>query len=299
MGKDATASSLEVSDGRFTADMAVDGIVSKESRVSFGKTQDEQWLLVDLGDLYTIEDVVINFESTVGKYEVQISADGESYTTVYTKNEDTVNVATPAIDEIHFEPQEARYVKYVQKERWKHPGNGQWYSGSIYEFEVYKSMSDELLDYIDEINQTLGQYEPGMGDGQLNSDYYESFQKLIEDTTELANSAKAAKDALNEATALNTSEHPTQAEIDGALAKLNEAFASLKYNKGDVNHDGKLTISDATMIQIYIIKGIDEIDIDTADVDNSGKVDIDDATSVQKVVVGIYKLDGDGNHVAA
>lgn len=352
LGKDATASSLEVSDGRFTADMAVDGIVSKDSRVSFGKAQDEQWLLVDLGDLYTIEDVVINFESTVGKYEVQISADGESYTTVYTKNEDTVNVATPAIDEIHFEPQEARYVKYVQKERWKHPSNGQWYSGSIYEFEVYKSMSDELLDYIDEINQTLGQYEPGMGDGQLNSDYYESFQKLIEDTTELANSgnltsdtteeaitalyrkflelenniisvdrtklsakleevkdidltvytansAKVAKDALDEATALNISEHPTQAEIDGALAKLNEAFASLKYNKGDVNHDGKLTISDATMIQIYIIKGIDEIDIDTADVDNSGKVDIDDATSVQKVVVGIYKLDGDGNHVAA
>ncbi len=57
--------------------------------------------------------------------------------------------------------------------------------------------------------------------------------------------------------------------------------------------------SDAAMIQIYIIKGIDEIDIETADVDNSGKVDIDDATSVQKVVVGIYELDGDGNHVAA
>lgn len=123
--------------------------------------------------------------------------------------------------------------------------------------------------------------------------------KDIDLTVYTANSAKAAKDALDEATALNISEHPTQAEIDGALAKLNEAFASLKYNKGDVNHDGKLTISDATMIQIYIIKGIDEIDIDTADVDNIGKVDIDDATSVQKVVVGIYKLDGDGNHVAA
>lgn len=53
------------------------------------------------------------------------------------------------------------------------------------------------------------------------------------------------------------------------------------------------------MIQIYIIKGIDEIDIETADVDNSGKVDIGDATSVQKVVVGIYELDGDGNHVVA
>ena len=53
------------------------------------------------------------------------------------------------------------------------------------------------------------------------------------------------------------------------------------------------------MIQIYIIKGIDEIDIDTADVDNSGEINVDDATSVQKVIVGIYKLDGDGNHAAA
>ena len=113
------------------------------------------------------------------------------------------------------------------------------------------------------------------------------------------NSYKAFVDALDNAKSVIDNTDATQDDVNNALAQLNSAFENLTYITGYVNHDGKLTISDAAMIQIYIIKGIDEIDIETADVDNSGKVDIDDATSVQKVVVGIYELDGDGNHVAA
>ena len=54
LNKDVDVSGLEVSDGRFTADKAVDGIVSSDSRVSFSRASDEQWLLVDLGDIYEI-----------------------------------------------------------------------------------------------------------------------------------------------------------------------------------------------------------------------------------------------------
>ena len=43
--------------------MAVDGVVSKDSRVSFGKTADNQWLLVDLGSRKTVSEFVINYES--------------------------------------------------------------------------------------------------------------------------------------------------------------------------------------------------------------------------------------------
>lgn len=137
LNKPVSVSALEVSDGRFTGEMAVDGVVSKDSRVSFAKTADEQWMLIDLGEVYTVSDFVINFESSVGKYEIQISEDGENFETVYTKNEAAVTGATPAVETITVDPADARYVKYVQKERWKHTGNGQWYSGSIYEFEVY------------------------------------------------------------------------------------------------------------------------------------------------------------------
>lgn len=136
LNKEVSVSGLEVNDGRFTADKAVDGIVTKESRVSFAKDQDEQWLLVDLGDVNTISEVVINYESAVGKYEIQVSEDGENFETVYVKNEATTN-GPEVIETITIDPVDARYVKYVQKERWKHSGNGKWYSGSIYEFEVY------------------------------------------------------------------------------------------------------------------------------------------------------------------
>lgn len=135
--KPVSVSALEVNDGRFTGEMAVDGVVSKESRVSFAKTADEQWMLVDLGEVYLISEFAINFESVVGKYEIQVSEDGENFETVYTKNEATVTGASEALENITVDPVDARYVKYVQKERWKHSGNGQWYSGSIYEFEVY------------------------------------------------------------------------------------------------------------------------------------------------------------------
>ena len=136
LNKEVSVSGLEVNDGRFTADKAVDGIVSKESRVSFAKDKDEQWLLVDLGEVKTVSEFVINYESAVGKYEIQVSEDGKNFETVYVKNEATTN-GPEAIETITVDPVDARYVKYVQKERWKHSGNGKWYSGSIYEFEVY------------------------------------------------------------------------------------------------------------------------------------------------------------------
>lgn len=151
LNKDVTVSGLEVSDGRFTAEMAVDGVVSKDSRVSFAKDKDEQWLLVDLGDIYNIGDLVINYESKVGKYEIQVSKDGVNFEPVYRKNDAQVVVSAgvSAIEKISIEPVEARYVKYVQKERWKNTGNGNLYSGSIYEFEVYAPFDDNPRPSID------------------------------------------------------------------------------------------------------------------------------------------------------
>ena len=51
-------------------------------------------------------------------------------------------VGPTVIKEIDIEPVNARYVKYVQLKRWKHATNGKYYSGSIYEFEVYGKNPD-------------------------------------------------------------------------------------------------------------------------------------------------------------
>ena len=72
-----------MNDGRFTADKAVDGIVSKESRVSFAKDKDEQWMLVDLGESKSISSFVLNYESQCPSYEIQVSEDGETFNKVY------------------------------------------------------------------------------------------------------------------------------------------------------------------------------------------------------------------------
>ena len=76
LNRPVSASSLEVGDGRFTAPMAVDGVVSKDSRVSFGKTADNQWLLVDLGSRKTVSEFVINYESCPPAFKIQVSTDG-------------------------------------------------------------------------------------------------------------------------------------------------------------------------------------------------------------------------------
>ena len=137
LNKNVSVSGLEVNDGRFTAPMAVDGVVSKESRVSFAKDKDEQWLLVDLGGRKTVSEFVINYESCPPAFKIQVSTDGIHYKDVY-KEENLADGGPSAVKEIQIDATKARYVKYVQLKRWKHSGNGKYYSGSIYEFEVYK-----------------------------------------------------------------------------------------------------------------------------------------------------------------
>ena len=135
--KDVSVSGLEVNDGRFTAPMAVDGVVSKKSRVSFAKDKDEQWLLVDLGGRKTVSEFVINYESCPPAFKIQVSTDGIHYKDVY-KEENLADGGPSAVKEIQIDATKARYVKYVQLKRWKHSRSGKYFSGSIYEFEVYK-----------------------------------------------------------------------------------------------------------------------------------------------------------------
>ena len=79
---DVTVSGCEVSDGRFTGPMAVDGIISATSRWSGAKTN-EQWMLVDLGKIVEASEIIIHFESECPDYEVQVSKDGKNFTTIY------------------------------------------------------------------------------------------------------------------------------------------------------------------------------------------------------------------------
>lgn len=135
LNRPTTASGTEVTDGRFTAAMATDGVVSKDSRWS-GAKKDEQWLQVDLGSVKQISEAIIRFESQAPKWELQISVDGENWTSVHNEENGPINGDAEDV-QCSFAPVDARYVRYVQHKMWTHASNKKQYSTSIYELEVY------------------------------------------------------------------------------------------------------------------------------------------------------------------
>ena len=209
--KKTSVSGLEVNDGRFTADLAVDGIVSSTSRVSLAKDKDEQWFIVDLGKTYEINEVVIQFESAVNKYEIYISEDGVNDQCVYTRNEEKLTTSTHRVDTIRFAPVQARYVKFVQKERWKHSGNGREYSSSFYEFEVYQSLHRNFVTAIDKLEEALSKYEVGQKNGQLDQSYYDAMQEKLVVWKEASNNPQLTNDEIEE---LTVAIHKEQAMIE-------------------------------------------------------------------------------------
>ncbi len=130
----ASVSGLEVNDGRFTPDLAVDD--DEATRVSFSKEKDEQWLLLDLGDTYDISVLEISFFERVPEYEIYLSENGNDFTKVYSvsdgvekvKQTDTITLDSPT---------KGRYIKYVQLKRWYAAEWDTYYSGGICELRAY------------------------------------------------------------------------------------------------------------------------------------------------------------------
>ncbi len=92
--------------------------------------EDPGWIYVDLGEPYRVDRVTLSWEGAFAKqYEIQVADTLENWHSVYTeKNGDG------GMDEIRFEPVEARYVRMFGKQR-ALPAWGY----SLYEFEVYGS----------------------------------------------------------------------------------------------------------------------------------------------------------------
>jgi hypothetical protein len=153
-----SVSGLEVDDGRFTDDLAVDG--NEATRLSFARDKDEQWLLIDFGESKTVSRIEISFHEHVSAYEIYLSEDGENFTKVYEISDGVEKVKQ--IDTISLEKsQKARYVKYVQLKRWYMPDWNTYYSGGISEFRVfsfdesaYRALIDEGFAFLKETDRS-------------------------------------------------------------------------------------------------------------------------------------------------
>ncbi|WHY78401.1 NPCBM/NEW2 domain-containing protein [Neobacillus sp. WH10] len=128
--KNVVASSSETSS--LTPENAVDEDL--QSRWASGYKNNE-WIYVDLGEKYTIDSVTLNWEPAYGRgYEIQVSQDAENWSTVY-----STTTGDGGIDEIQFNPVEARYVRMYGTER------ATSYGYSLWEFEVYQAESSSSI----------------------------------------------------------------------------------------------------------------------------------------------------------
>ncbi len=151
-----SVSKLEVEDGRFTADLAVDG--TEDTRLSFSAKEDEQWLLVDLGSVCEITRIEICYNERVAEYDLQVSEDGKNFTTVYTltggeerkQETDVIVLETPA---------KGRYVRYRQHKRWYHAEWNTYYSGGIREFRVFSVGLTAYEELLEEAYELLGEMD--------------------------------------------------------------------------------------------------------------------------------------------
>jgi hypothetical protein len=122
-GKTATASSTE--SAGTPASAAVDGDTGTRWSSAFS---DPQWLEVDLGASYSIDKVVLNWETAYGKaYQIQTSSDGSTWNTVYNTTTGAGGVETLSVNGT------GRYVRMYGTAR------ATGYGYSLWEFQVYGS----------------------------------------------------------------------------------------------------------------------------------------------------------------
>jgi Penicillin amidase/F5/8 type C domain len=122
-GRTATASSSQLF-LLYPASKAVDGdLTTRWSSAS----SDNQYIQVDLGSSKTVARTVLRWEAAYGAaYRIQTSADGSTWTTVY-----STTTGNGGVDNVTFTPTTARYVRMQGVTR------GTSYGYSLYELEVY------------------------------------------------------------------------------------------------------------------------------------------------------------------
>lgn len=124
LNKPATASSVE--NASLTADKAVDGnTTTRWANVQPWTTPG--WIYVDLGATYSINRVLLNWETAFANgYQVQVSDNASAWTTIF-----TTSTGNGGIDDLTGLSGTGRYVRMYATSR------GSSYGFSLWEFEVY------------------------------------------------------------------------------------------------------------------------------------------------------------------
>lgn len=160
-------------------------------------------------------------------------------------------------------------------------------------------VSHELIIKYADIFKEVYDYDvdPSLLDKEVDKSELSARYNELKDTENVysVNSYKAFVAALDNAKSVIDNTEATQDDVNNALTQLNSAFENLTYIKGDVTHDGKLSITDATLVQIYLKGNGENIDTETADADGNGEINVEDVSLIQKAIVDHCHVDDDGN----
>ena len=252
-------------DGKGTNEI-VDG---KQSRWVSNRKSNDEWIYVDLQDIYNISNVILNWEgSGAKKYKVQVSNDGQVWTDI-----SDINDGDGGLDELSYKDVTGRYVRMLGIEV------GSDYGYSLWEFEVYgttlKSKLQEIykkykdLDISSYTPNSIARYQEALNnavkvyndDDVTSEDILKAIDQLedsvkgltkIVDKMELEetiNSASKQLDTakytpqsielltvtLQKAKEVFNDDNATKHEVDEAINKLNEVVAAL-VEKADKNN---------------------------------------------------------------
>lgn len=135
---------------QFVGEMAVDGITKDTSKrwsaenIKAGPEVYQQWLEVDLGKVYSLDSIAIDFHAETTDYSILTSVDKVNWDTITNVTDGTRG--TTVSRSFDANKISARYVKYVQNKQWLHASNKNYYGTSIYEIEVYEATDAEISD---------------------------------------------------------------------------------------------------------------------------------------------------------
>ena len=252
-------------DGKGTNEI-VDG---KQSRWVSNRKSNDEWIYVDLQDIYNISKVILNWEgSGAKKYKVQVSNDGQVWTDI-----SDINDGDGGLDELSYKDVTGRYVRMLGIEV------GSDYGYSLWEFEVYgttlKSKLQEIykkykdLDISSYTPNSIARYQEALNnavkvyndDDVTSEDILKAIDQLedsvkglttivdIMELEETINSASKQLDTakytpqsielltvtLQKAKEVFNDDNATKHEVDEAINKLNEVVAAL-VEKADKNN---------------------------------------------------------------
>ena len=150
LNKPATTSRADYNNPEITPSMAVDGTTS--TRWASGPyypqqhgPTDENWICIDLGAVYDISRVVLNWEAAYSPdYDIQVSNDYTTFTTIYNGSASGASVQNLELSGT------GRYIRMYANSVYR-----QDYGTSLYEFEVYGTLSEEQPVTTDTVNVAI------------------------------------------------------------------------------------------------------------------------------------------------